>query len=121
MDPRIRVLLKLIHEHVGSADFDLARASKMLSLSEPYILRLFHREIGKTLGRCLREARMCRAARLLRQNSQPIKTIASECGYTDISNFYRDFKSVYGVTPRELRFRTWIVLTDSSSAVALAS
>jgi AraC-like DNA-binding protein len=37
----------------------------------------------------------------------PIKTIAFDCGYTVVSNFYRDFKRVHGLGPTEMRRRYW--------------
>ena len=46
---------------------------------------------------------MARAVELLKNDQLPIKTIASNCGYTEVSNFYRDFKSVYGVSPKQMR------------------
>jgi AraC-like DNA-binding protein len=46
---------------------------------------------------------MSRAVDLLLKDTRPIKQIAYECGYTDVSNFYRDFKTVHRCTPREVR------------------
>lgn len=48
---------------------------------------------------------MTRAAELVKQSGRSIKQIALECGYTDLSNFYRDFKAVHRITPREARLR----------------
>ena len=46
---------------------------------------------------------MDRAAVLLADYGLAIKSIALDCGYDDISNFYRDFRKVHGTTPRQLR------------------
>ena len=46
---------------------------------------------------------MARAAQLLKNAAAPIKTIAADCGYTAASNFYRDFKRVHGISPRQMR------------------
>jgi len=75
----------------------------LLGLGEARLLRLFNAEVGKTLRRHLLEVRMARAAKLLREGVLPIKTIASNCGYTEVSNFYRDFKNVYGTSPMRMR------------------
>jgi AraC-like DNA-binding protein len=48
---------------------------------------------------------MIRAATLVKQNSYSIKQIALECGYSDLSNFYRDFRGVHAMTPRAARLR----------------
>jgi AraC-like DNA-binding protein len=113
MDPRVRVTLKLIHEHNPLVQFGLAEASGMMGLSEAYLLRLFHREVGKTFRTHLRDERMYRALQLLKQHSRSIKQVACECGYNDISNFYRDFKRVHAITPRELRLRELTALANA--------
>jgi two-component system, response regulator YesN len=109
VDPRIGITLKIIEESKASSEFGLTETGRILGLSESYLLRLFHREVGKTFREYLRNARMIRAAELLNSNT-PIKQIALECGYSDISNFYRDFKAVHAATPRELRLRRLTVL-----------
>jgi AraC-like DNA-binding protein len=115
MDARVRLTLKLIEEHKAPAQFCLSETSKMMGLSEPYLLRLFHHEVGKTLRQHLLESRMARAARLLKQHFRPIKQIASECGYSDLSNFYRDFRRVYMLTPKELRLKELTAIAEASS------
>ena len=98
-------MLKLISEHDPSVPFNVTEPCRWLGLSEAYVLRLFHREVGKTLRQSVLDARMERAVELLRNCERPIKQIAHECGYRDISNFYRDFKNVHAATPKELRLR----------------
>lgn len=115
MDPRVRVALKLIHEHKTLVQFGLAEPSRMMGLSEAYLLRLFHRDVGTTFRTHLRDERMYRALQLLKQDARSIKQIASDCGYSDVSNFYRDFKKVYAITPRTLRLRELTALANTSA------
>ncbi len=103
MDPRIRMTLRIIEEHGSSIPLSLTGTSRTLGLSETYMNRLFHREVGKTFRRHLLEVRMIRAANLVKQRAQPMKQIALEFGYSDLSNFYRDFRKIHGTTPRQLR------------------
>lgn len=105
MDPRISITLNIIEERQASIQLSLGDTCRTLGLSEAHMLRLFHREVGKTFRRHLRDVRMIRAAELVKQDAQPIKLIAIECGYNDICNFYRDFKAVHGTTPRDMRLR----------------
>src|SRR6266849_9061708 len=113
LDPRIRITLKIIEEHGSSIQLNLTGTSRMLGLSEPYLLRLFHREVGKTFRRYLLETRMVRAADLVKEIAQPMKQIALECGYSDISNFYRDFRQIHGTPPRKFRTEHLARLTES--------
>jgi AraC-like DNA-binding protein len=92
----------------------------LLGIGEARILRLFSREVGKTLRRHLLEVRMARAAEMLKEGVLPIKTIASNCGYTEVTNFYRDFKNVYRTSPRRMRLMHMITrLIDDKSGIVL--
>jgi AraC-like DNA-binding protein len=114
VDPRIRITLKIVNERKATLQLSLAETSTMLGLSEAHLLRLFHREVGKTFRRYLRDVRMTQAAELVKQNARSIKQIAIECGYSDLSNFYRDFRSVHAVTPREARLGELTTLANVS-------
>lgn len=107
------MILKVVQEQKGLLQFGMTETSKILGLSEPYLLRLFQREVGKTFREHLRDVRMSRAAQLLKQDSRSIKQIALECGYSDLSNFYRDFKTVHSITPREMRLSELNALADA--------
>ena len=63
VDARIQIALKIIEEGKASIQLSLAETSRTLGLSEEHLYRLFHREIGKTFRRHLRDARMVRARR----------------------------------------------------------
>src|SRR5436309_2891221 len=101
MDPRIQIALRIVDEQKASVHLTLAEISRALHLSESHMLRLFHREVGKSFARYWRDVRMANAAVLIRAQV-PTKDVARECGYSDTSNFYRDFKGVYGMTPRQM-------------------
>ena len=119
MDPRIRITLRLLAENDPADDPNIAQASELLGLSESYLMRLFHREVGKTVRQHFLDLRMAKAALLLQDFAKPIKQIAIDCGYSDISNFYRDFKGFHAITPKGLRLRamaaikTYVANSDS--------
>ena len=114
MDARIQIALRIIEEQKASIQLDLSETSRALHLSEPHMLRLFHREVGKSFPRYLRDMRMAKAAELVRARV-PTKDVARACGYNDTSNFHRDFKSVYGITPKEMWLKELMKSNDSSS------
>jgi AraC-like DNA-binding protein len=103
VDARIRILLRIIEERGGMLALSSEQIGGLLGLGEARVLRLFSSEVGKTLRRHLLEVRMARAASSLRESVLPIKTIASNCGYSVVSNFYRDFKKIYGTSPMQMR------------------
>ena len=108
MDTRIRILLRIIEERGGVLELSSRQIGNLLGLGEARVLRLFSTEVGKPLRRHSLEVRMARAAELLKDRLLPIKTIASNCGYTEVSNFYRDFKSIYGTSPKKMRLMQMI-------------
>jgi len=110
MDARIRVLLKVIEEHGGVLRMSSQQIGALLGLGEARVLRLFSTEVGKTLRRHLLEVRMARATELLGDSLLPIKTIAQRCGYTQVNNFCRDFKNVYGTSPMQMRLKQFNLL-----------
>lgn len=103
MDARIAILLRIIEERGGTLPLSSEQIGGLLGLGEARVLRLFSSEVGKTLRRHLLEVRMARANSLLTGSVLPIKTIAFDCGYTVVSNFYRDFKKIHGMSPLQTR------------------
>lgn len=103
MDVRIRLLLRIVEERAGVMGMSSKQIGCLLGLGEARLLRLFNTEVGKTLRHHLREVRMAQAAELLTDYILPIKTIASRCGYTEVTNFYRDFRIVHGTSPVRMR------------------
>src|SRR5579864_8327746 len=103
VDYRIQLTQRLIQEYKGTTAFDAAGVSRLLGLSEAYLLRLFHQETRVPICEYLRNTRMDHAVELLRNHGLPIKRISVECGYSDVSNFYRDFRTVYKATPHQVR------------------
>ena len=57
---------------------------------------------------------MAHAAELVSDPSLAIKRIALVSGYSDVSNFYRDFKQAHGMSPRKLRVRHLRLLSEES-------
>jgi two-component system response regulator YesN len=103
VDPRIEIVVKIIGEQKGEIHLTLKVSSQLLGVTEAYLLRLFKQEVGTTFLRYLRKQRMSRAAELVSDPSVAIKRIALISGYSDVSNFYRDFKQVHGMSPRKFR------------------
>jgi AraC-like DNA-binding protein len=119
VDPRIGITLRIVEERKASIQLSLEDTSRILGLSEAHLHRLFHREVGKTFRRHLRDVRMLRAAELVKQSALSIKQIALDCGYSDVSNFYHDFKGIHGVTPRELRLKELTMLATVSQPASI--
>lgn len=71
--------------------------------SEPYLCKLFHTYTNTTFSQLLREFRMQQAQKLLQTTSLKLDDLCATIGYSDTTQFIRDFKKQYGVTPARYR------------------
>jgi AraC-like DNA-binding protein len=69
------------------------------NLSVTSFCRYFKLITKKTYYDFLIEIRISHACRLLVENKLPTEVICFECGFNNVSNFYRHFKKVTGLTP----------------------
>jgi transcriptional regulator GlxA family with amidase domain len=81
----------------------VAEAAHRAGLSERRFSQLFREITGSSWLSHLRALRLDHATRLLRHTERSITAIAFECGFTDLSNFYRAFKTANDCSPLELR------------------
>jgi len=64
-----------------------------------YLSRIFSREVGLTIPQYLRNARMDRAADLLRSGRYNVTEAATEVGYSSLSHFSKAFCETIGCCP----------------------
>ena len=79
---------------------DMARQAR---LSEYHFLRVFQSVAGLTPHQYVVRTRLREAARRLLNQDGKVLDIALDCGFGDISNFNRAFRSEFGVSPRVYR------------------
>ncbi|MFB3818876.1 MAG: response regulator [Candidatus Methylomirabilales bacterium] len=79
--------------------------SGVASLSERHLRRRFQETYGKTPRRYATEARLARAAELLRGSTLGVDQIAQAVGYRSLAAFDKSFKHVYGITPSAFRVK----------------
>ena len=79
---------------------DVART---LNLSEGAFSRFFRIHTGKTFPEFINELRIGRACVLLQENNLNVTEVAYESGFTNLSNFNRQFLKLKGLSPRRFR------------------
>ncbi len=72
-------------------------------VSEDYLTRIFHKEIGLSLWEYLNRYRIFLATKMLLETNDTIYEIAEKSGFQDQAYFCRVFKKVYGIPPGKIR------------------
>jgi AraC-like DNA-binding protein len=101
---RVTRTVRRIDEHPEAA-LPLDTLARDAGLSVYHFLRTFERLTGVTPHQYLVRARLREAAIRLSAGRDRILDIALDCGFGDVSNFNRAFRTEFGVNPRAYRDR----------------
>lgn len=99
---QVMTLQKLIETHFRQ-ERDLDFYARQLHLTLPRLNNLTRAHLGKTLYELLQDRLHEEAIKLLRDTTLTGKDIAYELGMSDPAYFFRCFKRVTGMRPREFR------------------
>ncbi len=99
---RIQLIRDYIHQHYMK-DLNIEKVAARFFLSPNYFCRYFKKSTGVTFVEYLNIYRIQKAEELLHNHSLGIMDISIRCGFGSISQFYRYFKQVKGMSPTELR------------------
>ncbi len=95
---RVGRVMQFIHARIRKP-INRREVAEVAALSEGAFSRFFRKCTGRTLPAYLNEIRLGRAARLLLETDLRVSDVASECGFTNLSNFNRRFFSWKHMTP----------------------
>jgi AraC-like DNA-binding protein len=104
-DARVDRVVQWMHVNLGAA-LRMEEAAAQAHISTAAFSRFFKRETGKTFTDYLNDVRCAQACAWLSDSVLPVSTITSQCGFETSSHFNRQFKSRFGVTPRDYRKRS---------------
>lgn len=106
VDPAALDLIQRVLAHMldnFTADLRIAEVAEMAGMNESTFSRFFKRNTGNTFTDHVTKLRVGRACSLLAQSNLPVTSICYEVGYSNISNFNRNFLKQRGSTPSVYR------------------
>lgn len=99
---RVVRALDFMHEHLGQR-VRLADIADVAQLSPYHFLRVFKDATGQTPSRYLTAVRVAEASRRLRSGSDPVTTIAYDCGFSSPAHLAATFTRETGMSPTAYR------------------
>jgi signal transduction histidine kinase/DNA-binding response OmpR family regulator len=92
---------KIIEERISDPDFSVNILARELSLNRVQLYRKFSSITGLLPKDYIKQIRLNKAAKLLRERQLTVAEIGYAVGYSAPSNFNFAFKAYYGKTPKE--------------------
>lgn len=90
-----------INEHY-SEKITLESLASTFYLSKYHLSHEFNRLVGTSIYRYIIQKRLSIAKQMLSENLAPMD-VYQKCGFGDYANFYRAFKTEYGISPKEFQ------------------
>lgn len=96
-------LIDEILQYIGQSpdNLSLQELADYFGYHPNYISNLIHKKTGKKFSELKIDSRMQKAKMLLSSTSLSVEDISNLLGYSDPSNFYKQYKKYYKVSPRE--------------------
>lgn len=101
-EEKIRTIIDYINAHYQE-ELTIDHLASICNYSPTYFMNFFKKNLGVSCMDYLISYRLRKATELLQHSSLSILEIASEIGFTNLSNFNRQFKKAYHMTPSHYR------------------
>ena len=104
MDGLLRSLIKTVHRRLkADEEVTVEAVTSELGYTRQYVSGRFHRITGRLLSHFLKEKRLGKAARLLKNGNLRVSQIARRCGFDSENYFRQQFRERFGMSPRQFR------------------
>lgn len=106
MDGLLRSLIKCVRNRLKSdQEVTVEAVTRDLGYTRQYVSGRFHRMTGRLLSHFLKEKRLEKAAKLLKRGNLKVSQISRRCGFDSENYFRQQFRSRFGMSPRQFRAR----------------
>lgn len=102
LDKRLEKVIDYINDHLAEP-LTITQLATIACLSDTQFKVVFKQQMTMTFSQYLRQQRMSKAKSLLTYTDKPIAIVAQDVGYLNSSAFSRQFKSHFGVSPKQVQ------------------
>ena len=102
MDSRVEAVLEIAARKIAEPLL-VNKLAPLVYLSPSHFEHLFKKETGQAFKTFVRGLRMIKARDMLADRTMRVKLVAAAVGYSDASDFTRDFRKCYGHSPSQAR------------------
>lgn len=102
----MKKVLKIIHNNIESENLQSSLIEKELGISSSQFYRKIKYIYGFSPGDLIRTVRLKHAAALLRKNTLTVSEVCYLSGFNNRSYFYREFKKMYNITPKNYQLKS---------------
>lgn len=99
---KLKDLISFLQEHYAK-DITISQLAQDFGYSKNHFMSIFKTHTGSSCMDFLIQLRLNKACEALIQSTAPISEIAKEVGFTNLSNFNRQFKQRFHMTPNNYR------------------
>lgn len=99
---KLKAVLQLLEEEYGRA-ISVEEAAALCGYSQSHFMRWFKQLTGASFTQYLNGFRLEKALQELRNTGKTVLEIAENCGFSNLSNFNRQFKRQFSQTPAQVR------------------
>ncbi|HEX8548409.1 MAG TPA: AraC family transcriptional regulator [Cytophagaceae bacterium] len=112
---RLNSIFQFVLENY-TREITLEEVANKIHMTRTSFCRFFKERTKRTFSSLLMDVRLNQAAKLLMESKESIVQISYECGYSNLSNFNRQFKGKHNMSPREYRqtYKTFGAITDGN-------
>jgi AraC-like DNA-binding protein len=122
MDGLLRSLIMTVRRRVrDDEELTVEAVTKELGYTRQYVSGRFHRITGRLLSHFLKEKRLAKAARLLKNGNMRVSQIARRCGFDSENYFRQQFRERFGMSPRQFRANGRLRSTRRMAPAAVAT
>ena len=97
----IQKIIAVVDKEIANSNFGVEELSKIIGVSRSHLYRKIKEITNQSAVEFIRNIRLEKASKLLKQNKFYISEVAYMTGFTEISYFRRIFKDFYGISPSD--------------------